>query len=58
MFGKGECVFDGGADCIHECHQGVKLGVGAQENEDVINSVSKSRLSGGKLGLWCVLLFP
>ena len=38
MFGIGECVFDGGADCIHECHQGLKLGVGAQENEeDVIN---------------------
>ena len=38
LFGIGECVFDGGADCIHECHQGVKLGVGAQENEeDVIN---------------------
>ena len=31
-------VFDGGADCIHECHQGIKLGVGAQENEEnVIN---------------------
>ena len=26
------------ADCIHECHQGVKLAVGAPENEeDVIN---------------------
>ena len=38
MFGIGEYVFDGGADYIHECHQGVKLGVGAQENEeDVIN---------------------
>ena len=37
LFGVGKCVFDGGADCIHECHQGVKLGVGAQENEDVIN---------------------
>ena len=22
FFGIGECVFDGGADCIHECHQG------------------------------------
>ena len=38
LFGIGEFVFDGGADCIHECHQGVKLGVRAQENEeDVIN---------------------
>ena len=38
LFGIGECVFDGGADCIHECHQGLKQGVGAQENEeDVIN---------------------
>ena len=38
LFGIGECVFDGGADCIHECHQGLKLGVGAQENEeDLIN---------------------
>ena len=38
MFGIGECVFDGGADCIHECHQGPKLAAGAQENEeDVIN---------------------
>ena len=38
LFGIGECVFDGGADCIHECHQGLKLVVGAQENEeDVIN---------------------
>ena len=37
-FGIGECVFDGEADCIHECHQGVKLGVGTEENEeDVIN---------------------
>ena len=38
MFGIGECVYDGGANCIHECHQGAKVGVGAQENEeDVIN---------------------
>ena len=38
MFGIGEYVFDGGTDCIHECHNRVKLGVGAQENEeDVIN---------------------
>ena len=38
LFGIDECVFDGGADCIHECRQGVKLGVGAQDNEeDVIN---------------------
>ena len=37
MFGIGECVFDGGADHIHECYQGVKLGVGTQENEGVIN---------------------
>ena len=31
-------MFDGGADCIHECRQGFELGVGAQENEEnVIN---------------------
>ena len=31
-------MFDSGADCIHECHQGFELGVGAQENEEnVIN---------------------
>ena len=33
LFGIKECVFDGGADCIHECHQGVELMVGARENE-------------------------
>ena len=38
LFGIGECVFVDGADYIHECHQGVELGVGAQENEEnVIN---------------------
>ena len=38
LFGVGKCVFDGGADCIHECYQGVKLGVEAHENEeDLIN---------------------
>ena len=38
LFAIAECVFDGGADCIQECNQGVKLGVRAQENEqDVIN---------------------
>ena len=38
LFSIGECVFDDGADSIHECHQGVKLGVGTQENEEnVIN---------------------
>ena len=38
LFGRGECVFGVRADCIHECHQELKLGVGAQENEeDVIN---------------------
>ena len=31
MFGIGECVFDGGADCIHECHQGPKLAVGYED---------------------------
>ena len=52
MFGIDECVFDGGADCIHECHQGLTLGVGAQENEeDLINKAFPKRLSGGKLGL-------
>ena len=38
LFSIGECVFDDGADSIHECHQGVKLVVGTQENEEnVIN---------------------
>ena len=38
LFGIDEYVFDGGADCIHECHQGLTLEVGAQENkEDLIN---------------------
>ena len=38
MFRIGEFVFDGGANCIRECHQRLKLGVAAQENEeDVIN---------------------
>ena len=38
LFGIGECVFDGEADCIHECYQGLKFGVGVQESEeDVIN---------------------
>ena len=38
VFGIGACVFDGGANCIHECHQGFVLGKGAQENkENVIN---------------------
>ena len=36
LFGIGECVFNSGADCIDECHQGVELGVGAQENEENI----------------------
>ena len=36
--GTGECVFNSGADCVHECHQGVELRVGALENEEnVIN---------------------
>ena len=38
LFGIGECVFADEADCVHECHQGIKLGVKAQENEEnVIN---------------------
>ena len=38
MIGAAECVFNGGANCIHKCHQGIKLG--AQENEeDVINKM-------------------
>ena len=38
LFGIDEYVFDGGADCIHECHKGLKLEVEAQENEeDLIN---------------------
>ena len=36
--GKWQFVFNSGADCIHKCHQGVELGVEAQENEkNVIN---------------------
>ena len=38
LFRIGEFVLNSVADCIHECHQGVQLGVGAQENEEnVIN---------------------
>ena len=38
LFGAGECVSNGGADLIHEYHEGIKLGV--QENEeDVINKM-------------------
>ena len=38
LFGIAGCVLDGEADCIQECDQGVKLGVGAKENEeDVID---------------------
>ena len=40
LIGIDECVFNSGADCIHECHQGVELEVGAQENEEnVINEM-------------------
>ena len=49
MFGIGECVFNCGADCIYECHQGFELGVEAQENEEnVINE--SNRLGSGTLG--------
>ena len=42
MIGVGECVFNGAADCIHECYQGVELGVGAHGNEEnVINKTIK-----------------
>ena len=59
LFGVGECVLDGGADCIHECDQGVKLEVEAQENEeDVIVKRFQKQIRWKKLGLWCVLLFP
>ena len=38
LFVLGESVFNSGTDCIHECHQGVELGMGTQENEEnVIN---------------------
>ena len=38
MFGVGESVINSGTDCIHECHQGVELGMGTQENEEnVVN---------------------
>ena len=38
LFRIDECVFKSGADCIHECYQGFKLGMGAQKiEENVIN---------------------
>ena len=41
LFGVGECLFDSGADCINERHQGFELGVEAQENEEnIINETS------------------
>ena len=37
-------MFNGGTGCIHECHQGFELGVGAQENEENVNNETFPKL--------------
>ena len=57
LFRIGVCVFNSGADYIHECHQGVELGVGAQKNEEnvinetfpKVNQIEESQDSGAFL---------